>query len=107
MYVRRIEYSNFHECSNSIIDGLGGYIGYSKWDWLFLNNNKLFPNLTSIEIFQLSLTDSSVLNYIYAFLLSGNKQSNIWYIELHLLKSSDTDNNIVSMNLSLLCTDSG
>ena len=101
------------ECSNLFIDGVGGYIGYSKWNWLFLNHNKslpdlnvflgLFTDLEWIDIFELSVIDSSILNYIYAFLLSSNKQSNIWYIELHLLKSEDTDNKIVGMNLCLLC----
>ena len=31
------------KCSDSIIDGFGGYIGYSEWQWLFLDEN---PRIT-------------------------------------------------------------
>ena len=46
-----MNHSVLKECCNTIIDGDGGYIGYSEWQWLFMNKNKtqidlnIFPRI--------------------------------------------------------------
>ena len=87
------------KCSHSLIDGVG-YIGYSEWQWLFMNENKtqidlnifrgLFPKLQNIIIYQLQSITAELLNSIYECLVLDT--SNINRVELHITKRKRDSN---------------
>ena len=80
--------SLLEEISGTASDGMG-YIGYSEWQWLFMNEDKtlidlnifcaLFPRLNCIMIRQLKSITKPLLNSIYDLL---EKTPNINEIDL-------------------------
>eukprot|EP01084_Bolivina_argentea_P083345 150901_1 len=78
----------------------GGYIGYKFLQTLFCSKENdaldintiyaLFPNIIMIRVFDLIKISSNFMDQIYEFL--SIKNSNVWYIELNVLKESGHSN---------------